>query len=79
MHACALVRCVLKMKTAFLLILLLGANVRTGEAKQASYDREDDDFAEFDFDIDEEWEQGEPALINAHSRTLRPAVRCVRV
>lgn len=42
-----------------LLLLQLGATVRYGKAGYASFDREDDDFAEFDFDLEEEVGEGE--------------------
>lgn len=38
----------------FVLLLILGATARGGKVGHASFDREDDDFAEFDFDLEEE-------------------------
>ena len=39
--------------------------MRCGKSRQASFDREDDDFAEFDFDVEEEWEEGDRSPISA--------------
>ena len=51
-------------RIGLLLLVLLGAVVGGGKARQAAYDREDDDdFAEFDFDVEEEWEGGEVYLL----------------
>ncbi|CAI8047981.1 Coiled-coil domain-containing protein 47 [Geodia barretti] len=41
-----------------LLLLFLAAVVGAGRVKHAPLDREDDDFAEFDFDAEEEWDDG---------------------
>ena len=42
----------------WLFLLVLAAVVGGGRVKHVPLDREDDDFAEFDFDVDEEWEEG---------------------
>ena len=57
----------LQLKLALLLLLSLGATVRDGKAKQAVYD-EDDDFAEFDFDLEEEGTESELILFSAYSK-----------
>ena len=41
-----------------LLLLFLAAVVGAGRVKHVPLDREDDDFAEFDFDAEEEWDEG---------------------
>ena len=48
-----------------LLLLLLAAAVEGGRVKHVPLEREDDDFAEFDFDVEEEWDEGEETLISA--------------
>ena len=58
----------LTFKPALLSLLLLGATVRNGKAKQAAYDVDDDDFAEFDFDLEEEGTESELILFSAPSR-----------
>ena len=42
-----------------LLLLLLGTALREGKTARAKFDREDDDFAEFDFDPEAEEGEGE--------------------
>lgn len=53
------------MSRLVLLLVVLGAVAGGGETRQAAFDKEDDDdFAEFDFDVEEEWE-GDLSLISA--------------
>ena len=64
----------LQLELALLLLLSLGATVRDGKAKQAVYD-EDDDFAEFDFDLEEDGTESELILFSAYSK-YRSLVVC---
>ena len=49
-----------------LLLFLVAAADGARRAKHVTLDKEDDDFAEFDFDAEEEWEEeGEVTLISA--------------
>ena len=54
------------MRVIALFVLFLVAAVGRSSAKHTPLDREDDEFAEFDFDVDEDWDEGKAIPINAH-------------